>query len=182
MTQKELDNAGRVLEASIQGKYVDYNIEYIPTPKIVMHKELINNVDLPIWFENKCDIKNDKPIFTKIDRYFQSKDMFQYNGYFTFQTYNIPNCSPIWRKNSIHKNNNYFNEKNGVYADYAVWLEAGSKNELFKQTDYKVGFYINDNQLHKNQKNDICIFYDLISKYANENYVRILEKCKNIIL
>lgn len=149
--------------------------KYIPTPKIVTHEELINDIELPVWFQDKCDIQNDEPIFTKIDSYFQSKDMFQYNDNFTFQTYNIPNCSPIWRKNSIHKNNNYFNEKNGVYADYAVWLEAGSKNELFKQTDYKVGFYISDNQLHKNQKNDIYIFYDLINKYANENYLKTLQ-------
>jgi hypothetical protein len=39
MTQKELDNVGRVLEASIQAKYVDYNIEYIPTPN---KEEMIN--------------------------------------------------------------------------------------------------------------------------------------------
>lgn len=150
--------------------------KYIPTPKIVTHKELINDNSLPIWFENKCDIKLNKSVFTKINKYFQSKDMFQYNGNFKLQSYNIPNCSPIWRKNSVHKNNNYFNEEKGVYADYAVWLEAGSKNELFKQTDYKVGFYISNDQLHKIQKNDVCIFYDLIRKYANENYVKILEK------
>ncbi len=34
MTNQEMDAIGRVLEASIQGKYVDYKIEYIPSKKV----------------------------------------------------------------------------------------------------------------------------------------------------
>jgi hypothetical protein len=144
--------------------------KYIPTEKIIYHNELIKEGG-SIWFEEKCDILNNKPLFYGNNEYFNSNDMFQYNGNNMFQSYNVANCSPIWKKKQIHENENYFNEdKYGVYADYAVWLEAGSKNFVFKQTDYIVGFYINNNQLHRRQKCDINVFNSLLLKYANDNF------------
>ena len=73
-------------------------------------------------------------------------------------TNNICNCSPIWRKNIIHRDNNYFDEeKYGCYADLAVWLKGGLQKYIYKQTDYVVGFYIHEGQLHRRQNNDINI-------------------------
>jgi hypothetical protein len=150
--------------------------KYIPTKKLLLHSELILDNSLPVWFDKKTVIFNKKPYFSKINSYFSSKDMFQYNGDNDFQSNNISNCSPIWRKDILHNNNNFFDEeKYGGYADFAVWLEAGSKNYLFKQTDYKVGFYISDDQLHKRQKKEDTILKSLILKYADNNYISLLE-------
>jgi len=142
--------------------------KYIPVKQIINHNKLINNNE--IWFEKKCDIINKKAHYYGNNNYFDSKDMFQYVNN-KIITYCIPNCSPIWRK-KIHNNNNYFNEnKYGCYTDYVMWLEQCSNNNKFKQTNYKVGFYISDNQLHRKQINNYDIFISLILKYANNNYI-----------
>jgi hypothetical protein len=151
--------------------------KYIPTKIIIPHTKLISNKKLPVWFEQKCDIKNNLSLKYGDNKYFKSIDMFQFNNdYKKIQSANIPNSCPIWRKNKVHENNNYFNEeKYGCYADYAVWLESGEKY-LFKQTDYKVGFYMSNNQLHKRQKNDEEIFKTLILTYANDNFKNWVQK------
>ena len=145
--------------------------KYIPIEKMVSYNDLINDETLPIWFEQFCDIQNECVIYYDNTKYFNSKNMFTiYDN--TIFSHNIVNCSPIWRKNKIHENNNYFNEpKYGCYADFVVWLKAGSKDYLFKQTDYKVGFYKNDKQLHKRQHDDKVCFISLVLNYANNNFI-----------
>jgi hypothetical protein len=142
--------------------------KYIPINKIITHNDLMSIVNPEIWFEQKCDIITNNAIFYGNNNYFSSVDMFQYVNN-KIQSKCIPNCSPIWRK-KIHEDDNYFDEsKYGCYADFAVWLKAGVKKYIYKQTDYRVGFYISNNQLHKRQINDKNVFKSLVLKYGNDN-------------
>ena len=141
--------------------------KYTPTKKTVNHRILVMAKPLIIWFNNKYNIDNNNNIVIgNVNTYFTSKDMFQYNTNFTFQSNNICNCSPLWRKNMIHDEDNYFDEeKYGCYADLAVWLKAGSKEYIYKQTNYLVGFYINEKQLHRRQTNNLNVLKELIVEY-----------------
>jgi len=134
--------------------------KYIPINNIITHNDLMSIVNPEIWFDNYY--------------YFSSVDMFQYVNN-KIQSKCIPNCSPIWRK-KIHEDDNYFDEsKYGCYADFAVWLKAGVKKYIYKQTDYRVGFYISNNQLHKRQINDKNVFKSLVLKYGNDNVKKIIK-------
>lgn len=153
--------------------------KYTPIKKLVNYRVLAVTKPLIIWFNSKFNIDdNNNVIIQPINSYFTSKDMFQYNINYCFQSNNICNCSPIWRKNIIHNEDNYFDQdKYGCYADFVVWLNAGSKEYLYKQTNYLVGFYINENQLHRRLINDLNILKELIIKYEP----RIIEyQSKNI--
>lgn len=140
--------------------------KYIPAHKIVNYETLINS-KFPKWYDTKYDIINSKIIFKGNYKYFNSKNLFQRVNT-QFVSNNVVNCSPVWKKKEIHEDNNYFDEnKFGCYADMVVWLEAGSKY-VFKQTDYVVGFYISNKQLHRRQKKSEEVFNLLVSKYASK--------------
>jgi hypothetical protein len=156
--------------------------KYTPIKKLVNHRFLSIANPLTIWVNKKYIIDDNNNVSVKpINTYFTSKDMFQYNADYTFQSNNICNCSPIWRKNIIHNDDNYFDEyKYGCYADFVVWLNAGSKEYVYKQTNYLVGFYIDENQLHKRLTNDLNVLKELILKYQ-PNILQYQEKNINKI-
>jgi hypothetical protein len=160
--------------------------KYTPTYKLVNHITLELANPLIIWFKNTYNIDDKNNIVIRnVNTYFTSKDMFQYNSNYTFQSNNICNCSPLWRKNIIHNDNyfddNYFDEKKyGCYADFAVWLKAGSKEYVYKQTDYLVGFYIHKNQLHRRQTNDLNVLKELIIKYEPKIFEYQAKNIDNI--
>lgn len=145
--------------------------KYKPIAKLVAHRSLARDASIPIWLDKRYRIAEDgKIVVSKISGYFCPVDMFQYNIDGTVQSNNIPNCSPIWRRAIVHRDGNYFDESRyGVYADFAVWLKAGVTGEfVFKQTDYKVGFFVHPLQLHKRQQKDDQVFQQLLQMYGRK--------------
>lgn len=77
---------------------------YVPIYNITTHENLPSH---EYWFNNQCEIINGNGQYTNVINIYSNDHMFQCINK-KIISYNIPNCSPIWIKDDIHYDNNYF--------------------------------------------------------------------------
>jgi len=128
------------------------------------------------WFNDRIKFTNDNPTpkYEKIlSGYYDHTDMFQIDHDRHISSYCIPNASSVWRRN-IHDVVGYFDEdKYGSFSDLAVWLNASYAGFRFKQNQYKVLFYLSEDQAHKRQKTQQSQLRGLVSKFGDPAYKKL---------
>jgi len=128
-----------------------------------------------IWFDKKKGLnKEGNLISIETNDYITNpSDLFQICNCETL-SFTIPNSSPIWDI-SVHKDIGEFADRDNehVYSDFEIWLKFLKNNKTIKvNKNYKVGFYISENQYHKqpNSKN-VETFNELIRNYASKELI-----------
>ena len=151
----------------------DYHIVWYKKKKIYydsrysVEKQLkyANIVRLPNnkYFETKCNrfykqstkkipiqFKKNISVFYK---YYSLEDMFiDWSANGNIKSFNIPHCTPIWKR-SLHKKYGYFNEeKYGPFADFEFWMRLLKNNRKYIQMSKPMVLYLEDDNSH-NRRN-----------------------------
>lgn len=80
-------------------------------------------------------------------------------------SYNIPHCSPVWRK-SLHDRFGFFDETNyGTYADKEFWLRCSSGGAVFNLIQEPLVLYLENPNSHNRRLGSKKLLNKLIEKY-----------------
>ena len=136
------------------------------------YKEIKNKKE--IWFKRYKTVDNNlNYVYKNTGEYLQLNDLFQIVDD-KLISHNIINSSPIWEI-KIHNKVGLFEENNwNAETDYIMWILALKNDFIIKfNKNYKVGFFISENQHHKNQKSH---FNKIINKYSPDNIKKFFNK------
>jgi GT2 family glycosyltransferase len=153
----------------INASFDDYHVVWYKKKKFyydtrynIQEQRKIANIIITLdgkYYETKCNRVykiHAKKIPTKYKRslmvYYKTyclEDMFtDWKCDDNYMSFNMPHCSPIWKR-ELHHKYGYFNEdKYGVYADFEFWMRLLKNGKRFIQMDKPMVLYLEDDNSH----------------------------------
>lgn len=122
---------------------------------------------------NKTIDENHKDSVKVKYKFYSLEDMFiDWSNNNTFKSFNIPHCTPIWRRD-LHKKYGYFDEDiYGPYADFEFWLRLLKNGKRFIQLDKPMVLYLEDENSHNRRDSKRQEYMDRVKRiYKLSNMV-----------
>jgi hypothetical protein len=125
------------------------------------------------YYEVKCN-RRYKHLTKTLDKKYKDSVMVKYKFYSledmfidwkndnSYKSYNMPHCTPIWRRD-MHTKYGYFDEETyGPYADFEFWLRLLKKDRQFIQMDKSMILYLEDENSHNRRDSKRHEFMDRV--------------------